>query len=69
MKHQVAADRVGQLLAELSTATAATARADERFKHAAETVANLEKQLETLTPKSTTKQAAEKRQEKPTKPV
>ena len=68
-KQQAAADRVGQLLAELSTAHSATARADENARHATEAVAGLEKQLAALTPKSTAKPAAEKKQEKATKPV
>jgi len=68
-KHQAVSERVNQLLTELNAANTATARADEKFRHAAETIAGLEKQLAVLTPKSAAKPAAEKKQEKPTKPV
>lgn len=68
-KHQAVSERINQLMTELSAANTATARADEKFRHAVETVAGLEKQLAALTPKSAAKPAAVKKQEKPTKPA
>ena len=61
-------DRIHEYQSQLYAANAATARAEEKERHTAETVFKLEKQLTEFKPQSKTKLAPEKKPAKATKP-